>query len=156
MRAWRIFVGAVAFAAFSLATVVASSRADDLFANNLGIYYEKVAYDDGTFGAKLTRAPEANSPAAQIGLEVGDVVFMMDDQRFRTPQDVLSHVNNTSVTLIDVRTGQVEQAVVVLPGAAPVPIRWARSRRVREISSPTTWGSITRRSRMATARSERS
>ncbi len=56
MRAWRIFVGAVAFAAFSLATVVASSRADDLFANNLGIYYEKVAYDDGTFGAKLTRA----------------------------------------------------------------------------------------------------
>ncbi len=65
--------------------------------------------------------PEANSPAAQIGLEVGDVVFMMDDQRFRTPQDVLSHVNNTSVTLIDVRTGQVKQAVVVLPGAAPGP-----------------------------------
>jgi hypothetical protein len=92
-----------------------SARAQEIFAGNLKIYYAKMPYEDGTFGARLTRAPEAGSPAAQIGLESGDIVFMLDNVRFREEADVLNHVDSTSVTVIDVQTNQVLTRVAMLP-----------------------------------------
>jgi hypothetical protein len=119
MRAMKLLACFVGFAAFSLPAIAAAPVGDELFAANLGIFYERIPYADGTFGARLTRNPAADSPAAQIGLETGDIVFMMDDLRFREPADVLNHVDRTTVALIEVRTNQVKSAVVILPGQGP-------------------------------------
>jgi len=103
----------------NLAPSAASAQADDLFAGNLGIYYARVPYENGTFGARLTRPPVPGSPAAQLQLEPGDTIFMLDGLRFREPSDVLNHVDQTTVAFINVRTNQSQTAEVTLPGAGP-------------------------------------
>lgn len=87
----------------------------EIYAANLGIYYEKVDYGDGTFGARLTRDAAPGTPGGSMGLEKGDTIFALDDQRFRTPQDVLAHTQATKVDIVNVRTNQPQSATVNLP-----------------------------------------
>jgi hypothetical protein len=87
----------------------------ELNAANLGITYLPVQFGDGTFGARLTRYPAPNSPAAQLGLEPGDIVTELDGTPFRTPQDVLNHRQDTTVRLINVRTNSPLDARVFIP-----------------------------------------
>jgi hypothetical protein len=85
------------------------------FAGNLGISYVRVPYADGTFGARITRPPGPGTPAAQAGLEQGDIVFRMDEMPFRTPDDVLNHRAVTSVAVVNVRNGQMTVLTVTIP-----------------------------------------
>jgi hypothetical protein len=80
---------------------VAQQLPQPLFAPNLGIYYEKVPYTNGTFGAKLTADPIPNSPASQLPLDVGDVIYMLDGKRMTAPEDILRYGNPTHVDYID-------------------------------------------------------
>lgn len=85
------------------------------FAANLGIEYERTPFDNGTFGARLTAPPAAGTPAAELQLEVGDVVFELDGQRFTTEQDVLNHFAQTNVRIINVRDKQIYAYTVDIP-----------------------------------------
>ena len=94
------------------------------FLSHMGVYYRKVPYEDGTFGAQLTRDPVPGSPAAQIRstanaqayrLERGDTIFEIDGQRFRTDLDVRSHRLESTIRFIDVRTGQIMAGSFTLP-----------------------------------------
>jgi len=87
----------------------------ETYAANLGIYYSEVRYEDGTFGARITRPPVQGTPAGQLGLEPGDIVYMMDNQRFRTHTDVLSHKADTTVNFVNVRTNAPQAMSVVIP-----------------------------------------
>lgn len=87
----------------------------ELFAANLGMVSTPIRYADGTFGARVTRPPDPGTPAATLGLEPGDVLVMLDGQRFRTPDDVLAHRAQTSVTLVNVRTNALQTMTVMLP-----------------------------------------
>ena len=84
-------------------------------AGNLGITYEQIQYDNGTFGARLTKEPMPGSPAAQLQLEPGDTVFELDGMRFRQHQDVLSHTAWTKIRFVSVRTNCVQGARVYIP-----------------------------------------
>ena len=86
-----------------------------LFAQKLGIHYQKVPRPRGKFGAKLTSNPEPNSPAAGLGFEIGDTIIAMDDHPFTKPSDLDNHFANTTVLFIDVRTGQEKMLEIVLP-----------------------------------------
>jgi S1-C subfamily serine protease len=79
-------------------------------ANNLGITFEVVPYSDGTVGARLVANPLAGTPAAQLGLEKGDTIYVMDNLRFRGPDDVRNHKGWTTMQLINVRTGVSQSA----------------------------------------------
>ncbi len=87
----------------------------ETYAVNLGIYYVQVPCPDGTFGARITRAPDPRSPAGQIGVEVGDIIFELDGQRLNRPEDVLAHKDQTTVDLINVRNNQVVQVSIFIP-----------------------------------------
>jgi hypothetical protein len=87
----------------------------DLFASNLGIYYQMIPYSNGTFGARLTRYPLANSPAAQLKLEPGDTIFALDSQRFTVPDDIQSHNQQTTVEFVNVRTNGSQKIDVYIP-----------------------------------------
>jgi hypothetical protein len=87
----------------------------DLFASNLGVYYQKTPYLDGTFGARLTRYPVANSPAAQLKLEPGDTIFALNGQRFTAPDDIQSHTQQTTVEFVNVRTNGSQKSDVYIP-----------------------------------------
>jgi hypothetical protein len=84
-------------------------------AANLGIVYAPVAYSDGTFGARLTMAPDVGSPAAQLGLEPGDTIYVLDGQRIYTDQDVLAHRAWTDIWFINIRTNRPQFARVYVP-----------------------------------------
>lgn len=87
----------------------------EIWAGNLGIYYTPIGYPDGTFGARITRPPAPNSPAGQVGLEVGDTIYELDGQRFTRPEDVLAHKDQTTVDVINVRNNQSVQFNVFIP-----------------------------------------
>jgi hypothetical protein len=91
----------------------------EVFARNLGICYERIPRPDGTFAVKVTRPPAADSAAARGGLELGDIILSMNAMPFRSEADVLNHVGPTSVSLINVRTGQLVNTVIEIPGAFP-------------------------------------
>ena len=84
-------------------------------AGNLGITYEKVAYADGTFGARLVADPLPGTPAAQLQLEPGDTIFDLDGMRFRDTNDVLIHREWTTMWFINVRTNASQFAKVYIP-----------------------------------------
>jgi len=99
---------------------VASS--EEIFIPHMNFYYRRVPYDNGTFGAQLTRDPVPGSPATQVWtgtgyvrLEQGDTIFEMDGIRFRTPDDVRNHRAYTTIRFIDSRTGQTMVAGFNLP-----------------------------------------
>lgn len=85
------------------------------YASNLGIHYTKVTYQDGTFGARVSQAPHPGTPAAVMGLEVGDIVLELDGERFRSERNVLEHRYKTTVKLINVRDQQVYISEVMIP-----------------------------------------
>jgi hypothetical protein len=87
----------------------------ELFAANLGIYYRQIWYPNGTFGARLTRHPAPNSPAGQLRLEPGDVVYELDGGRFYSPDDVLNHRAQTSISFINVRTSGAQSHWITIP-----------------------------------------
>src|SRR4051812_46405463 len=87
----------------------------DQFAANLGISYQFVPYG-GAFGARLTRHPVPGSPAAQLQLEPGDMITMLDGQPIYGPADVLNHSAYTTVIFVNVRTGQPQSGAVFIPG----------------------------------------
>ena len=73
------------------------AQLEEYFVPHMGIHYRKVPYDNGTFGAQLTRDAAPGTPATQIRsasspqllrLERGDTIFEMDGQRFRTDDEV--------------------------------------------------------------------
>jgi len=87
----------------------------DLFASNLGVYYQMIPYSDRTFGARLTRYPVANSPAAQLKLEPGDTIFALNGQRFTAPDDIQNRTQQTTVEFVNVRTNGSQKADVYRP-----------------------------------------
>jgi PDZ domain len=93
----------------------APNAEEGIFAPNLGLAYVRIPYADGTFGARVIRDPDPNSPAAQLGFEPGDVLFALDGQRFRTHQDVLNHTGQTTVEFINVRTKAAQNGTLTLP-----------------------------------------
>ncbi|QEH31608.1 hypothetical protein OJF2_00730 [Aquisphaera giovannonii] len=92
-----------------------SPGAGETFAAGLGIYYERVDYGDGTFGARLTRDAAPGTPAGTLGLEKGDTIFALDGLRFRTPEDVLNHRAQTTIDFVNIRTGAPQNGSLVLP-----------------------------------------
>jgi S1-C subfamily serine protease len=88
-----------------------------LFARNLGIYYVPIRYADGTLGLRLTAAIPG-SPASQLSLGAGDVIFALDGQRFANPNDVARHVDRTTVDFVDAATNTRRRGVINLPPAA--------------------------------------
>jgi serine/threonine-protein kinase len=97
---------------------------EEHFVPHIGIYYKKVYYQDGSFGAQLTRDAVPGSPAAQIRsaastqrvrLERGDTIFEIDGQRFRTDEEVRNHRLETTMRLIDRRTGRTIAGSLTLP-----------------------------------------
>ena len=87
----------------------------EAFAQNLGVYYQPVRNNDGTFWVRITQPPAPNSPAAKLEFEPGDIITALDDQTFRTPQDVLNHTQQTTIDFIDVRTKERRRANVFIP-----------------------------------------
>ena len=91
----------------------------------MGIYYQKVVYQDGTFGARLTRDAVPGSPTTQLRmgsstqlnrLEKGyKPIFEMDGQRFRNEDHVRDHRGETTMRFIDKNTGQTMAAALTLP-----------------------------------------
>jgi hypothetical protein len=90
----------------------------ETFAANLGIHYQPIPLAVGTIGARLSRTATGNAPAAAIGLELGDMIIRLDSQPITKPEDVLAHVDQTSVEFVNIRTGKAETRVVQLPGQA--------------------------------------
>ena len=86
------------------------------YAPNLGIHYQLIPRNDGTFGARLSRTAFGNTPAAAIQLELGDMIIRLDGQPIRKPEDVLNHIDQTTIEFVNIRTGGVETRVVQLPG----------------------------------------
>jgi hypothetical protein len=118
----------------ALACLAAPPRVEAQFTSSevhhapaLGIRYKFVFHQDPAdeesqvLGAKLTAAPDPNSPAAGLGLEPGDIILSLDGQPFDGPKDVHAHVNRTEVLLIDVRTDQAKTAWVNLPPQVILP-----------------------------------
>ena len=105
-------------------TALTLAQLEEHFVPHIGIYYKKVYYQDGTFGAQLTRDAVPSSPATQIRsaafsqpirLERGDTIFELDGQRFRTDDDVKNHRYDTTMRLIDSRTGRTIAGSLTLP-----------------------------------------
>jgi len=90
----------------------------EIYAANLGMHYQLMPYEGDTFGARLSRTAIGNTPAATIGLELGDMIIRLDGQPIKKPEDVLAHIDQTTVEFINIRTGKVETRAVQLPGQA--------------------------------------
>lgn len=92
----------------------------DAYSPALGIYYQFVPYGQ-SWGARLTRYPVAGSAMQQIQLEPGDMIVALDGQWIQGPQDLESHVNQTAVDLINIRTNQLQRNWVMLGPGVGVP-----------------------------------
>jgi hypothetical protein len=90
----------------------------EIYAANLGMHYQLMPYEGDTFGARLSRTATGNTPAAVIQLELGDMIIRLDGQPIKKAEDVLAHIDQTTVDFINIRTGKVETRAVQLPGQA--------------------------------------
>ena len=72
-------------------------------------------------GAQLTRNPAPGSGAAQLGLEPGDTIYLLDSLPIRMAVDVMNHHARTDVVFINVRTKRPQTGVMNLPGHTPLP-----------------------------------
>jgi S1-C subfamily serine protease len=91
------------------------------FAENLSIQYVPVPYNNGTFGLRLIRRPNPNTPLAQLDLEAGDTIFRLDGQPFTQPFDVSQHWDETTVDYFDNSSGAPRNGTVILPPQNPGP-----------------------------------
>jgi S1-C subfamily serine protease len=90
-----------------------------VLAENLGVVYVPVNYNDGTFGLKLVRGPLPNSPAAQLPLDTDDVIYMLDGAPFRTSDDIKNHFDQTTINYIDASTKTQQSGTITLPSRTP-------------------------------------
>jgi C-terminal processing protease CtpA/Prc len=88
----------------------------ETYAAKLGIHYQLIPREGETLGARLSRTAIGNTPAAGIQLELGDIIIRVDGQPIRKLQDVLNHIDQTTIEFVNIRTGKVETRVVQLPG----------------------------------------
>lgn len=88
----------------------------EIFAANLEIHYQLMPLGGDTFGVRLSRTASGNSPAAAAKLELGDMIVKLDGMPIMSSQDVLNHVDETTVEFVNIRTGKVETRTVQLPG----------------------------------------
>ncbi len=88
------------------------------FSPRLRLYYELVPYNDG-FGARLTQPPLRDSPVNPIGLEPGDMIIQLDERPILAPAELENHYAETSVTFINIRTGQPGVGRIILPWFSP-------------------------------------
>ena len=72
-------------------------------------------------GRRLTRNPAPGSGAAQLGLEPGDTIYLLDSLPIRMAVDVMNHHARTDVVFINVRTKRPQSGVMNLPGHTPLP-----------------------------------
>jgi membrane-associated protease RseP (regulator of RpoE activity) len=89
-----------------------------LYAANLGVHFVPIGYGNGTFGLRLAGAPIPGSPASQLPLDAGDVIFALDGQRFANLNDVANHVDRTIVDFVDAGTNTLQRGTINLPSAA--------------------------------------
>ena len=92
------------------------------YSQKLGISYQFVRN-----GAQLTTNPSAGSPLNGLRLERGDTITALDGYAVRGAADLENHYGQTTVTLIDVRTGITKQGTVTLAGSADaggVKLKW--------------------------------
>jgi S1-C subfamily serine protease len=88
-------------------------------ARNLGIFYVPIRFGDGTLGLRLTRAPLPGSPASQMPLDAGDIIFALDGQQLTNPGDVANHFDQTTVDFIDSGTNTRQNGSINLPSQNP-------------------------------------
>ncbi len=103
------------------APVPAPMAPQPLLAANLGVVYIPIGFQDGTMGLRLTRPPLPGSPASQLPLDAGDIIFALDGQRFANPGDVASHFDQTTVDFVAARTNTLHRGNIMLPSANGVP-----------------------------------
>jgi membrane-associated protease RseP (regulator of RpoE activity) len=93
-----------------------------IYSPRLGASYTLVPYGQG-YAARIAAPPGFGSPLAQpqIQLEAGDTITALDGLPIRSTADVENHYDQTSVTFINVRSGQLETRWVTLgpQGAFP-------------------------------------
>ena len=106
--------------AFSLGDPAQGNGDRDYFAPNIGIAFRLVRVG-GAAGARLTRVPEPGSGAAQLQLEPGDTIYNLDGLPIREAVDVMNHHGRTDVSFINIRTGQPQAGVMILPPYTPPP-----------------------------------
>ncbi|MDG3006875.1 PDZ domain-containing protein [Paludisphaera mucosa] len=90
----------------------------ELFAANLGISYQLIPFRDH-LAARLTRPAAPGSPASSVGFEPGDQIFTLDGVPIRGPEDVVGHVDRTTVDFINTRNNQLGSTVLMLPASRP-------------------------------------
>jgi hypothetical protein len=97
----------------------AAPVARDSYSPQLRIYYQLEPYGRA-YGARLTQPPLPGSPVGQpqIQLEAGDMIVGLDDIAITSPQELETHVAQTKVTFVNVRTGVREARWATLPGTA--------------------------------------
>jgi hypothetical protein len=98
-----------------LAVTIPTERVQMLFDPGLGIIFELVPYDNGTIGARLTRDPTSDSPAAQIPLKTGDTLFSLNGSRFKSSNEVVGRKGRSTLEFIAARTGESRSASIVVP-----------------------------------------
>lgn len=84
------------------------------FTPNLGLYYQLVPFESA-MGARLSRYPVAGSPFLAYHLEPGDMLFDLDDQPIRSPDDVTNHRWATTFRFVNIRSGLIQSGQVILP-----------------------------------------
>ena len=70
---------------------------------------------DGTSALRVSRPTAPESPGGRGGLEMGDVILLLDGMPFRNEQDVMNHTARTTICVIDVKTGLRQEGVLELP-----------------------------------------
>jgi hypothetical protein len=115
----RTIVGRVIAIALALGASAAPGRAqpaNSRYSPRLGIYYRLERYGNA-YAARLTTAPVPGSPMwqDQIQLEEGDRIIQLDGNSISGPNDLENHFAQTSVVLIDIRTGRQNTGSVYLP-----------------------------------------
>jgi hypothetical protein len=108
--------------AFALGEPLRQTRIEraEYFAPNLGIHFRLVPAGE-SLGAELTRPPLPGSGAAQLQLEPGDTITVLDTLPIRAAVDVMNHHGRTSVVFINVRTRRPQTGMMTLPPYTPLP-----------------------------------
>jgi hypothetical protein len=89
------------------------------FAQNLGVQFIPIRYNDGTLGLRLASSPVPGSPASQLPLDVGDTIFALDGQRFNNLNDVANHFDQTTLEYVDWGTSTLQSGSINLPSRKP-------------------------------------
>jgi S1-C subfamily serine protease len=86
------------------------------YSPRMGIYFNLTPYG-GYYGAQLTQDPFPGSPLSQpqIKLKAGDTITHLDGVPLSSARQLEQHHSQTSVTFVNVRTGQIKTRWTTLP-----------------------------------------